>query len=234
MARGTTLAALLAMFKAEVRVDSSSSVAPGGDDMFKALLSTQQKWLVDEYDFPFMKTRADVPLVAGTRYYNIPATINLDARVKANIKLNGQWMMEGLPFGIDEHEFAGGFDSDAGVTGSIVLRWDLIATAPNTTQVEVWPIPNQAQTLRFVGSRPLNPLTDDAHTADIDDLILVFFTAAEYLTGVKGADAQAKLAKFQKRMTQIIGKLPKRNERFVMGGDANSQRRYYNRPTVEL
>jgi hypothetical protein len=235
MARGTTLAALLTMLKAELRVEPSSSVAPGGDTVFKTLLATQQKWLVDEYDFPFLKKRVDIALTSGTRYYDIPTVvvggatvpaINFDARVSAKVKLNNTWMFNDLPFGIDEQELVA-FDSDQNVTSGLVLRWDFVATSQTGTQIEVWPEPNQAQTLRFVGNRPLNPLLVDADTADLDDMLLVFFTAAQYLTGVKGADAEAMLVKFQKRLTQVIGKLPKRNERFVMGGDARSERHYY-------
>lgn len=244
MALNTRLDALLNMFKAEIRAELSSGIAPGGDDMFKVVLSNQQKWLVNEYEFPHLKKRIDIPLLAGTRYYDFPTVVlsdatvvpalNFDGRVNAKLNLNGTWILDDLPFGIDEKEFAGGFNSDANITGGVVLRWDYAATAQNKTQIEVWPIPNQVQTLRIVGSRPLNPLAADGDTADIDDLLLVFFAAAEYLTGVGGKDAEAKLAKFEKRRTQIIGKLPKRDERFVIGGDARTERRYYNRPVVEL
>lgn len=243
MPLGTTLALLLAMFKAEIRVDPSSSIAPGGDEMFKVLLATQQKWLVDEYDFPHLKKRLDIPLVNGTRYYDIPTVVlsdasvvpalNFQGRVSAKLNLGGIWLMDDLPFDVDERELVA-FNSDTGVTSGVVLRWNLVATAQDKTQIEVWPVPNQAQTLRIVGNRPLNPLTLDTHTADIDDLLLVFFTAAEYLTGTNSPDAEAKLAKFQKRLTQVIGKLPKRNDRFVLGGDARQERRFYNRPVVEL
>lgn len=235
------------MLKAELNVESSSTISPAGDSVFKTMLANQQKWQVNNRDWPFMKKRLDIAMVVGTRFYAVPTVtltdgnsttytvdaIDFERPVTVKVKQGNVWMIDPVQYGINETEFTA-FDSEAGtpITNTLVLRWDLVSTSQSASQIEVWPVPNAAQTLRFVGNRPLNPLVADADTADLDDLMLVYFTAAEYLTSIKSADAAAKLAKATARINQLTGSFSRKDERFILGNTHGQGETYYNIPRV--
>ena len=241
--RGTTLANLLLMFKAEIGTELSAAIAPGGDSIYQTALANQQKWLVNTYDWPFMKKRLDIALVAATRYYAIPTvtltdadggnsvvdTLNFERPVDVKVKQNTIWITDPVDFGISEEQFQQ-TDSDTSTQLDPVTRWDFDNTT-SSLRFEVWPIPQSAQTLRFVGQRPLNPLVADDDPADLDDLLIVYFTAAEFLARAKQGDAPAKLSKANARMNQLRGSSQSPNNRFILGGGTVTQT-YTNRPRV--
>ena len=72
MARGTTLATIVQMVKAELMVDTDAEVSPGGDSLVKQQAATQQKWLALRHNWPFLDIEKTVDMVAGTRYYALP------------------------------------------------------------------------------------------------------------------------------------------------------------------
>lgn len=96
----------------------------------------------------------------------------------------------------------------------------VVAPTYSTSEVsifEVWPVPVTAQTMRFSGQRALNPLVADGDKADLDDMILVLFVAAEKLMMLKQSNAQAKLAAAQARMRMVRAGQPTREVNVVFG-----------------
>jgi len=91
----------------------------------------------------------------------------------------------------------------------------------NTAEVtlfEIWPIPASSQTVRFTGQRNISPLIADTDTADLDDLMIVLFSAAEILTRNKQQDAPLKLQKAQSRLNYVRAAYPRRTSHVVFGG----------------
>ena len=84
--------------------------------------------------------------------------------------------------------------------------------------LEVWPIPSVPQTLELEGLLPLTIMENDADTCVIDDLLLVLFTAAEYLSRAGAGDAQAKITKAKAHLDTLKASYPSRYETFNMSG----------------
>jgi hypothetical protein len=245
--RGTTLATLRQMFKAEVGADIDSAVAPGGDSVTSVILANEQKWLVNTFDWSFMKKRLDIALTTGTRYYAVPTVtltdgngatyvvdaINFEVQPAVKVKWGAIWITDPVKFGINEIQFQS-YDSDAARQVDPVTRWDW-DNSTAALRIEVWPTPNSAQTLRFVGQRPLNPLVADTDTADLDDLLIVYYAAAKFLARAKQDDAVGMIKKAEARMNQLRGSQQSiDNGRFILGGGSDNarERLYNNRPRV--
>ena len=211
MARGTTLANLLLMLKAETGQVMTAGVGEAEDTRLKYLLAQQQQWLAAEFDWPFLERTGDVLFAAGDRTGTLPTTLDYERPVRVVALDSDVWRP--LVYGISPEEFIV-WNSDEAETADPILKWKY---ATDTT-FEVWPIPATATTVRFTGQKELSRLTETTDTADLDDLLIVLFTAAELLAGQKQSDAQAKLVRAQARLNTLKSAYPKANSTFVMGG----------------
>lgn len=235
--RGTQLSVLLAMLKAEMGSDTDSNVAPGADSLWMSVLGNQQKWLATEMDWPFLELRADVTLVPGTRYYNFPViqgfAFDLSSEILAQCYWSTYW--NDIRMGINIADF-NSLNPDLNVRVDPVRAWQLYNSgAGATTQFEVWPLPATATQLRLTGQRVLNPLVASTDTADLDDMLIVLFTAAELLQRMNQQDAPAKLSKAQKLLARLRGGMVAPTEIFNIGaGRGQTRRDWEGRPTVAV
>jgi hypothetical protein len=200
MARGIAWSVLRTMFKAEVGVELDETVASGDNARYLQLANNQIKWLISQNSWLLGKTRAEVALVAGTRYYTFPeTTIDIDRVDKEAFVKKADGYRYPVQFGIGQHQF----NAYASETrqDSPILRWDLVVDT--TLKIEVWPLPSEAQTLMLSGIGVFTPMTVDASVCPIDDMLVVLFMAAEQLARDKAADAQAKLAKAQALLNSL-------------------------------
>lgn len=223
------------MLKAEMGSETDSNIAPGSDSLWKSVLSNEQKWLATEYDWPFLEIRATLAMVAGTRYYDFPTVQGYAFELGREILAECYWSTYWNPvrMGINIADY-NSLNPDLGVKVDPVRSWQLYNSGPGAaTQLEVWPLPATATTLRLTGQRALNPLVADTDTADLDDMLIVLFTAAELLTRQQQPDAQAKLAKAQKLMLRLQAGIVAPSEIFNIGaGKGQVRREWENRPTV--
>lgn len=210
MARGTTLANLLLMLKAETGQVMTAGVGEAEDTRLKYLLAQQQQWLAAEFDWPFLERTGDVLLAAGDRTATLPSTLDYERPVRVTALDQDIWRP--LIYGISPQEYIT-WNSDEDERADPILKWKY---ATDTT-FEVWPRPATATTVRFTGQKELSRLTETTDTADLDDLLIVLFTAAELLAGQKQSDAAAKLARAQARFNTLKSAYPKANPTFVLG-----------------
>lgn len=196
------------MLKASV--GDSLSVGTQQDALYKQLLSDKQKWLAGEFSFPFLKTRWNVTMVAGTRFYSFPTTtdvgtanisIDFERPYKAYVSWTNQWLP--VEYGTDEEDFnyltpetIGGWSQQP---MDPVQRW----RETSTGSFEVWPVPTSTQIFRFVGQRILGALVATSDTADLDDQFLVLSVAVDVLSKRGGKDVQAKVAVMSARLRAI-------------------------------
>lgn len=203
MARGTQLQQLVYQLKAEVR--QSTLVSSGVDDLpaLKQLLARNQEVLYDEFDWGEFKIKPTLQLAAGQRYYDIPATLDYN-----KVEAVACWM-NNLPSFVDRGiGFAqlAEYNSDTDTRADPVLRWD-ISDVDGVPQIEAWPIPASNDTkLQFMGWRKLRPLVSDSDTCDLDDRMIVLYSAAEMLEASDAKDAQSKRAMAQARFNRLKGR----------------------------
>lgn len=236
MARGTTLANLRQMLRAEVGEVLNETAAPGEVARQSLLLSNTQKWLAAKFDFQFLKARATVALTPGTRLYTFPETeISLE-RLPGSQAVKLQSVRYAAEYGISQADLAQWDSDDATQRADPVRKWDLVNSG-TTLKLEVWPLPATAQTFILTGRRPLRDLAVDADTCDLDDLLIVYYTGAKLLARDHEADAQALLAQAQARFQELKGAMPASNGVFILGGgggERNFRRSLDRRPTIAV
>jgi hypothetical protein len=227
MARGTQLIFMRQMLKAELGQTLAAGAAIQGDARLNQLLSNKQQWLSSEYDWPFLEHRWDLTVGPSVRYLPLPTImngpaatqtqINFERPVIVEVLFNTKW--QDVIYGIGADEF-NTRNSDIGEAEDPIQRWDFSTnidepTAPN--QVEMWPIPITQQTVRFTGQRVLLPLVADTDTADLDDMLLVYFVAADLAREKDDSSAQIKLELATGRLRQIRQVYPHRYVRTILG-----------------
>ena len=213
MARNVTLQEILKNLRLETGKSDSEAFGKGTDRAkLVNQINTTQEWLYDNWDWGFLDTHADKQVQAGQRFYDVPTEFNLDSFDAVYLKRNGLWieLYEGI--GI-EHYNTVDSELDTPERRDPVERWDVRDVSGNT-QIEVWPIAaSNTDTLRFFGTRSLPKLVSDSDKALLDDLAIVFFSAAELLAGKDDAQSQLKLQKGNDRLKRIRANLDKRSPR---------------------
>jgi hypothetical protein len=219
--RGTTLATLLTMLKAEVGY-SLDSTATGKDAALIQLLANKQRWLAGEYDWPFLEHQWDLSCAISSRYLDIPTvdvagstvTINFERPVLVEVKFTNRWI--GVDYGVGAQQY-NAIDSDDGQTLDPIQNWrfatDSSETA-NPNHIEIWPMPATVQTLRFTGQRSLQELIATTDVADLDDTLIVAFTAIDL---VPQEERSLKATAAQERLRRVLGGYPRKTRRLVFG-----------------
>lgn len=201
MARGKQLTQLVQALRNETR--RTPRVSEGVDDLphLKQVIRRVQETLYDEYDWPHMRVKPTKALSAGQRFYDMPTdpALNLE-RIEQVAHLWGDtWRPIERGIGFEQYST---YNPDDDERADPVLRWD-VQWQTSAAQLEVWPIPATAGTLKFIGIRALGALVSDEDTADLDDHLIVLFAAAEVLAASESADAGAKLAAAQARFRSL-------------------------------
>jgi hypothetical protein len=221
--RGTTLAKTRAMLKRELGIDPGTNADL--DLELNGLLEDRQQWLSGEFDWPFLEHRWSVNCPSGEQFIGFPTStdeaetmaINFDRPYYVEVFYVQQW--EPLYYGIGSQEY-NVWDSYLNERNDPIQRWMFHDDA----DFEVWPLPVTAQVVRFTAKRNVvtlrtNGSYNDSAVLDLDDLLVVYFTAAERLLRNKQADASAKLQLAQERMRVVRATYPSRARKLVLGSD---------------
>lgn len=199
MARGTQLQELVAQLRAETGRSQSVAVGTSELDNLKHQLRRMQVLLYDDYAWPFLRIERTVTLSAGQRYYDFPADLNYDRIECVKFKYNNIYTLLERGISFDDYSV---YDSGDGDRSSPALKWDLKNTGSGE-QLEIWPIPNEAGTVHFFGTKSLSAMTQDDDRADLDDLLIVLFCAAEILARQKSPDAKTKMDLANARLLRL-------------------------------
>lgn len=216
MARGVTLGELVNGLRVAARYDSNPSLSTSLLPLMKQTLKDTQERLYDEFDWPFLKIRQDKTLAAGQRYYDIPSNLNLERILAVDVQHGGKWLPVERGISLEHYNAR---DSDGDEREDPVMRWDVTDTGSGE-QVEVWPIPaTDGALLRFSGIRKLGSLIANSDRADLDDQLIILYSAGELLGGAKNPVAQLKISQANKRKDTLQGRVTKtRHKSFKLGG----------------
>ena len=217
MARLTPLYQLFVMLQA--RLGENSTFA-GQKNRYYQLLSDKQKWLANEYDFPFLEDRFDIAVPSQSRYLSFPTIDNEGTTVAMNLERpytvevfwNNIWSP--LEYGIGSTQFNYLNSDQPGQIQDPIQNWRW----SDEGRFEIWPINSTAQVIRFTGQRALDNLVVDTDVCDLDDLTVVLFVAADILLRSKQADAQAVLQMAQERLRAQRGSYPNAPKGLIFGG----------------
>lgn len=236
MARGTTLAVIVSMVKAEMMLDSDDTVSPGGDANLKAQISNQQKWLAQRYDWPFLTIERDINTVAGTRYYDFPVTSMIpDIELGRDVVGAHYWATLWYPVekGITKVEYSF-YNPVLNQRCDPIRKWQFYRPVSGALQFEVWPLPATDGMFRLTGQKTLPVLAADGDTAELDDLLIAQFTAAKMMARMGSKDAQAELAEANSTLNQLRAGYTAPNTRFSMNSGQVRPKWDWQRPTVAV
>lgn len=188
--RGKTLGQLVDDLRVEVGMDPNPALSLNIVPKLKLTLRREQERLYEDFNWPFLRIRVDVPLAAGQRYYDVPDELDLERIEKIEYYWGTRW--QDLTRGIGQEQFTI-YNSDEDVRVEPAYRWDVLDTGSGP-QIEIWPVPPVDDRLvRFTGIRKLTDLVSDSDKADLDDRMLVLFAASEFISdGNKAAEKRAK------------------------------------------
>ena len=194
--RGRQLQQLVADFRAEAGLSTRAEVGVDHLDGVKHLLRRAQEMLYDSYDWPHLrKVFPKIQLSAGQVLYDLPAGLDY-TRVEDVVVWHDDTPRR-LSRGIDLLDYGDDERSDP------ACKYD-IRESGQTAQIEVWPTPlTNTQQLQIQGVRKLAPLIEDTDVCDMDATAVVLFAAADYLAGVKAANAEFKAGAARDRMAML-------------------------------
>jgi hypothetical protein len=147
-----------------------------------SFLRNAQAQLYWQYDFPTLRRRFTIALLAGTTLYDFPvldagATLLEPRRITVVTVQDGTTRSAPLRDGILPSMY------DSAPTG-IATHYDV------RDQLEVWPTPDKAYTLHVEGFQQLKPFTADAHTATVDDELVFMLALANAKAHYRQPDAE--------------------------------------------
>lgn len=217
--RGVTAANLLTMLKAELGHSLTAGVGTDTDTMLTYQLDMQYQLLAAEWEWPFLKKREEVTLVAGDYTYTFPSTISTERAIIARASWSGIW--RDIRYGIGEAEW-NLFSSTNAIDP--IQAWEMSGASEFT----VWPTPVTGQTLAFTGTQALTALTTEGATCLLDAQLVALFAAAQVLLKYEEKHAALKLAQAQNRLQRLFAQYPRRNPVWNL----NAPRRFRRWPTV--
>lgn len=219
MAVGTQFSVLVTRLRATLR--RSTNVAVGVDDLdsLKTTLNHHYELLYAQNDWPHLRKTFSKALVAGSRYYDLPDGLTPDRIEEADVNWGGIRTPVAQGIGVEEMQ---AFDSEEDERSDPVLRYDIRWTG-SATQIEVWPIPATATTLRIKGVQAISPLVDDDDLCLLDDTLVVLYAAAELAAGAGAKDAEFKAQAAREHLQKLKGR-GATNARYRLGlGDQRNE-----------
>lgn len=229
MATGVRLDALVDQVRLEIGSSSSATHGLNARANVVQVLQRVQRTLHQEHTWPHLRVVRSVTLVDGTRYYNFPADTDANTVTNVHVKDGSEWLE--LRYGIELSDYSIE-DSEAGAKSWPPLKWR--DTGESTPQIEVWPIPDQAGSLRLEAQRPLAAFSADSDTCTLDGDILVLMAAGELLGRNKQEDAALKIDQAKKLIQTILGRAGgARRQPFILGGGGAYSRGRRLRPGID-
>lgn len=210
MARNKTLLQLTEEVRAETRRSTSASRGIDDLDHIRQVIRRIYEQFYDDYDWPHTKVMRDITIAAGSRYYDFPTDVDYE-RVRT-VKYDYGTIWTDVEYGITDDEYSA-FDTER---TDPILKWDII-DAGSGEQIEVWPLPASAGTLRIRGIRNKTELVSNSDICDLDSTLIVMFAAAEILASAGQKDATLKLQAGQKRLNSLRARSFKRKKMDMPG-----------------
>lgn len=197
MRTGVTLAEI----RTEALIEAGFSTDGGhqafSKDRLNQLIRRHERMLASEHDWPGMIYEETVTVAANARYADLPAEITSPQVTTVHVRFGSDWLL--VPYGIDaRHQSIYGTDERV----VPIMRWQVVA--PGTTEFEVWPIGNVAQTLLFRGQKAVGTMKEDDDTCTLDADVIVLRVAAEILGRDQKADAALKLEAARNLINNIL------------------------------
>ena len=216
MSLGVSFGTIINNIREEAGISTVNTSNVDHLNKIKRKLKRHYQSLLDEYDWKHLDLKvgeASKDMVAGSRYYDFPTNLNTNKITKAWFYWGNQWVP--LDEGITPAEY-NAKDSDLDERSDPAIKWNW----RSETQFEIWPVPASADgKIAFEGQRAAQAYVEDDDLADLDDIMLTLYVAAELLIKASKDEAEALILQANKRRDRmIVSNVHKDSGSFVVGG----------------
>lgn len=214
---GTTLVALVDMFRMEIGASSQPGQGVGVLPAHQNLIRRTQEWLYDDYDWPHLQYDWIFNILPGERYYSFPATVNPFRVISTDRYYNNRWGKISNGISRETYNWSDPQQNQAQDPVRAWRRYNDLTMGQE--QFELWPVATISYPICFRMMQALPPLVAANDRAVLDDRLISLICAAEYLTSKKDAGASVKQAAAQKLYTRLRGNMDDAPT-MVLGGRA--------------
>jgi hypothetical protein len=239
MARDRTLGEIVDGIRAEAGQSLNPALGRQMRETIVRIAARHQARMWADYTWPHLRVDRFLRLEAGERTYSPPDDMQIDQIEEVSVCYGGAWSL--LRPGIDDPQY-NSINSIEGQRSWPVEYWNI----SEGEQIEVWPIPStdgaeilavptysvigqdpqlREGWLKLRGIRNLRRLVNDDDRADLDDQLIILYSAAEILARQNAPDAGGKLTQASQRLFRLRGNLTKRRN-FVLAGGHRSPGRW--------
>lgn len=213
MARNQTLLKILNDVRGEARLSLNPAHNIADRDQQISLIQREQERLWTDHDWPHLTVERYIPLVEGRRFYDPRVATNEAGDPKGDLSferilqvaVQQDRLWRKLDYGISAYDRMT-YNSHDDERSWPPRRW----WRAEDDVIEIWPIPDQTAALpdmqgmlRVTGIRDLKPFRDDADRADLDDRLLVLYSAAAILAESGAKDTNLKLEAAQRHYGRL-------------------------------
>lgn len=194
-----TLANIVDATRDEAGYHPSSASTSQVDPRIKSRVIRTQRVLYTKFNWPALNTLEAIPILVGERFYDVPARSNL---FKA-ADVYALWNLQPIPLtrGIGVEEYAA-YDSERNEGSDPLRRWDLRRTDTGT-QIEFWPIPLTATSVRISSRLPIQPFSLETDVSTLDATLISMFAAAALMEDDKADGAASMRANAQEYLVAL-------------------------------
>lgn len=197
MRSGVTLATIRNEVMIEAGLSTQAGHAASSKEKIDQLINRVERIMAAKDEWPTQHFEERVAVVADAQYVTLPSNITFTMIESVHVSYGSEWLPVAYGIGARERTIY-----NETQRASPISRYEYSAERP--TQIEVWPIGADAQTLLFQGSKTIGAMVDESDVCTLDADVIVLRCAAEILGRNNQADAELKLSEAISLTTALL------------------------------
>lgn len=190
MAVGDTLATLVEEVQYELSHVVTPAVGQNFRDHIKNRIRREYRRLYHDFNWRHLRRWTDLQIAAGQRYYDYPEGASVETITAVYVKWSGRFHPINDDLTVIDYN---SHNSDDDVRVDPIQKW----RPYGADQLEVWPLPASAVSLRFEMKAPFEQMTEESDTCALDTDMVVLFVASELARRSDDKEAALLLARAQ-------------------------------------
>jgi hypothetical protein len=221
MAQGRTFGQVVDDVALELGRNITPSATKGWRDQMKVYVRRAYEELLDEYDWPQLRSVFSKTLAAGERFYDFPELAQFGKFYAPHVNYGGS--MVPLSKGVSLRDY-GIYDPET-MRADPPMKWDVKIGPEGAAQVEIWPTPASDGTkVWFTGQYGVPDLVSDDTVLLLDDVLVRLWVLMERAEAEGRKNFKTIQAKAQRRLQLQKAKFEP-DDGFSLAGKAQWSRR---------
>lgn len=193
-----TLGELRAEVSARLGFGAAGANAGALVPVLNSYLASAQATLYWDYQWRSLRTHVIDSLGDGALYLDVPATIHAERLEWISVRSSNVWTPP-LEVGIAAEMYT------AQTIAQCPTHWDF-NRASGTPQIEFWPEPDVAYSVRLFGTAPLGAFDVDGDRSTLDSDLVLLYALAQAKAHYRQEDAPLIMEQLNKTLSQLKNK----------------------------